>query len=186
MGCRLFPALLLRCFPAGRISALCAFCFSCSFFPGFFFAPDSRFNLLVGSLRCYLSGSGNGSASLSGSPLFCGCDFPTGIFRWGLFPHIIVPGICDGLGFFLALQYGRPHQLFGDSGGRIFDLWFCCDFFGFDILHLSSPVPICTALTLRPAWSSSDGTASYFLETSFQTAPDFRSSGSVRGRHLHW
>lgn len=37
-----------------------------------------------------------------------------------MFRYIIIPGICDGLGLFLALQYGRPHQLLRDSGGRIF------------------------------------------------------------------
>ena len=161
-------------------------CSSGGFFLRFFFTSNSQFDLLVGSLCCCLSGAGYSSARLSGSPFLCGCDFSTGILGWGLFLHVIIPGICDGLGLFLALQYGRPHQLLRDSGGRIFSLWFCCDFFGFDILHLSPPVPVCTALTLRPAWSSSDGTALYFLGTNFQTAPDSRSSGSGRGRHPHW
>jgi hypothetical protein len=155
-------------------------------FSASFFASGSLFDLLVGSLCGCLSGSGYSSACLSCSPFLCGCDFPTGIFGWGLFSHVIVPGICDGLGFFLALQYGRPHQLLGDSGGRIFGLWFCCNFFGFDILHLSPPVPACPALTLRPAWLSSGGTVLYFLETNFQTAPDSRNSGSDHGRHPHW
>ena len=60
------------------------------FFFYFFFASGSLFDLLVGSLCGCLSGSGYSSACLSCSPFLCGCDFPTGIFGWGLFSHVIV------------------------------------------------------------------------------------------------